>query len=72
MSKRKVTTTRRKAQPVIKIVSYPAEYERLLELAAKRGYSDLALAGLLASAMAAREVKRLMQKQAARKAVARA
>jgi hypothetical protein len=69
MMSRHSTARKPKTQPVIKITGYPAGYERLLELAAKRGYSDLALAGLLASAIAAKEVKRLAQQQAGRKAV---
>jgi len=69
MSNTKSTARKQKSQPIIKITSYPAGYERLLEAAAKRGYSDLALAGLLASAIAAKEVKRMAQKQSARKAV---
>jgi hypothetical protein len=53
MPKRNSTTHRRKAQPKVTITAYPDGYERLLELAERRGYSERALTALLASAIAA-------------------
>ena len=70
MASKKLTRPRRKSQPRITITSHPDGFERLLELAEKRGYSERALAALLLSAVAAKANRRHAQRR--RKAVRRA
>jgi hypothetical protein len=63
MAIRNFKPRRRKTQPRVTITSYPDGYERLLELAEKRGYSQRALAALVASAIAAEVALRRARRQ---------
>lgn len=64
MAARQSTLRKPKSQPKIRITSYPDGYERLMELAEKRGYSRKALTALLLSAVVARAASRSRKRKA--------